>query len=91
LKENWIEEFKMEEALDYCFSFVRDTAKTWNESDYPGKLSFQKIIFQEIIPFDGDRFGNPKLSIVYRLNRESAGQKSSLVARIVGCLGLWTP
>lgn len=80
MQDNRVEEFDMEEALSYCFDFVRTTAKTWQEFDYAGKLRFQKLVCKDKINFNGEEFGNSKLSQVYQLNREYNGSKSHLVA-----------
>lgn len=81
LTENRIEEFNMEDALDYAFGFVRSTAKTWSELGYQNKLRFQKLICKEKIKFDGEKFGTDKLSLIYAINQEYNGNKSNL-----GCL-----
>jgi site-specific DNA recombinase len=82
IHENRIEEFDMEEALAYCFDFVRNTAKTWLElkkSNYDRLMRFQKQIFPEKITFDGEKFGNTKLSLIYNINKESRTKKSEVV------------
>lgn len=78
--EKAVEEFDMEEALNYCFNFIKQTSKTWLEADFPHKLQFQKLIFKGNIEFDGKKFGTTKLSALYALNREYSGEKSHLVA-----------
>ena len=80
LQEKAVEEFDMEEALDYCFNFVRATSKTWLEANDQNKRRFQGLVFKGKLEFDGEKFGTPKLSALYKLNREYSGKKSSLVA-----------
>jgi site-specific DNA recombinase len=80
IQESRVEEFDMEAALDYCFGYVRATAKTWLEADYPARLRFQKLVCKEKINFDGQKFGTAKLSQVYKINQESQGKKSKVVA-----------
>ncbi len=80
IQENRVEEFNMEEALDYCFNFVRTTSKTWLELDYQSKLRFQKLVCKEKIQFDGKKFGTARLSSVYKINKEYGENKSDLVA-----------
>lgn len=82
MQESRVEEFNMEESLSYCFEYVRTTAKTWNEADYPARLRFQKMIFKEKIKFDGKKFGTAKLPQVYKINKEYGGKKSNLVAHL---------
>ena len=80
LQESRVEEFNMEEALNYCFRFVGKTSKTWIKGDLETKIRFQKMIFKGKTEFDGEKFGNPELSPIYALNKEYAGKKSKLVA-----------
>ncbi len=82
LEDSHIEEFNMEEVLSHCFSFVRETAKTWvrlKNTNYPNAMRFQKQIFPEKITFDGEKFGTKKLSLVYKLNEENKFKDSNLV------------
>ncbi len=82
LQDNHIEEFDMEEALSHCFNFVRETAKTWvrfKKTNYTYAMRFQKQIFPEKITFNGEKFGNTKLSLVYKMNQQSGANKSQLV------------
>ena len=71
----------MEEALDYCFNFVRDTAQVWLKLayDYADRLQFQKKIFKGNVTFDGDEFGTTALSLVYKLNQKNSTRSSLLV------------
>lgn len=80
LEENHVEEFNMEEALDYCFNFIRNSAKTWERLEYEQKLRFQNQIFEEKPKFDGEKFGTPKLSTVYAISKQYRGKKSQLAA-----------
>gem|GEM_PF-2217008 len=79
--QNKIEEFSMEEALDYCFRFVRDTAKTWlTLKDQPAhRLRFQNQVFPEKVLFDGKKFGTKKMSLVYELNQTNDAENTKLV------------
>lgn len=77
-------EFNMEAALDHAFSKMRNPAKTWIELEpkISERLLFQRQIFKERLSFDGKRFGTRNLPLIYQLNLESRGQKSSLVAQV---------
>jgi site-specific DNA recombinase len=82
LEDNHLEEFNMEEALNYCFDYVRETSKNWlrlKNTNYNRLMRFQKQIFPEKITFDGEKFGTTKLDIVYKLNQEVGADKSALV------------
>lgn len=76
------DEFDMEEALDYCFDFARDPAARWQHLDYPGKLRFQKLLFDGNIPFDGSKFGTAQMSPIYALSERYAGDPTNLVTPI---------
>ncbi len=79
IQEKAVEEFDMEEALDYCFNFVRNTAKTWLEleQNYPARLRFQKKVIVGNIEFDGQKFGTAKLSSIYQLNQDLSKRKKT--------------
>lgn len=80
LHDNRIEEFNMEEALNHCFQFVRNTSVTWLRLKYENKIRFQNNIFPKKVGFNGKRFGTKKLASIYAMNQEYAGKKSNLVA-----------
>ena len=75
------EEFNMDEALEYCFNFIRNTSKTWLdlEKEPLKRLRFQKIIFPENIEFSGEKFGTTKLSPIYSLYQQYLVDPSCLV------------
>ncbi|MBP6889613.1 MAG: recombinase zinc beta ribbon domain-containing protein [Candidatus Moranbacteria bacterium] len=80
LQEKREEEFEMEEVLDYCFSYVRNTAKEWIEADYKTKIRLQKLVFAGRVQFDGEKLGTADLRQVYGINQAYQSDKSSLVA-----------
>ena len=69
----------MEEALSYAFDFVRNTTKKWLAFEYPERVRFQKMIFDGNVDFDGKKFGNGKLSLIYKGNQEYQAENSKLV------------
>ncbi len=81
LEEKRIEELNMEDALNYCFDFVRDSGKTWTELEkMPAyRARFQKLIFPQKTTFDGKKFGTKKMSLVYELNEAVGADSSKLV------------
>ena len=82
LQDNQIEEFDMEEVLDHCFKFIKETAKNWirfKKTNYNLAVRFQKQIFPEKITFNGEKFGNTKLGLVYKINQQSGANKSQVV------------
>ncbi len=80
IQEKREEEFEMEEVLNYCFSYVRNTAKAWIEADYKTKLRLHKLVFAGRIKFNGEILGTAELRQVYRINQVYRSDKSSLVA-----------
>ncbi len=80
IDENRIEEFSMEEALESCFSYVRNTSLKWKQAEYDEKIRFQKMIFKSKIEFDGEKLGTADLRQVYGINQAYQSDKSSLVA-----------
>jgi site-specific DNA recombinase len=81
LDKKRLEEFDMEEALDYCFRFVRESAKTWLElKELPShRLRFQNQVFPEKVTYNGKKFGTTKTAMIYRLNQENDAEKNTLV------------
>lgn len=82
IQDNHLEEFDMEEALSYCFKFVRETSKNWikyKKENYERLMRFQNQIFPEKITFNGEKFGTTALSIIYKMNQENGANKSQLV------------
>lgn len=80
MREKWEEEFNVEQVLEHCFSYIRNTAKAWVEADYPTKIRFQKMIFAGRIEFDGEKLGTAELSRIYAINQSLVEKKSNLVA-----------
>ncbi len=81
LNEKAVEEFDMEEALDYCFRFVRESAKTWMElKELPAqRLRFQNQVFPEKVTYNGKKFGTTKTAMIYKLNQAKDDKTSNLV------------
>lgn len=84
LDEKRVEEFNMDEALEYCFNFVRDSGKTWKQLARTPLIRsrFQKAIFPEKVTFDGKKFGTTKLSLIYKVNQEENLRKPKMVTHI---------
>ncbi len=74
------EEFSMDEALENCFTYVRNTAREWVEADYQTKLRLQRLVFKSKVEYDGKSLGISELSHVYRINQLFVADKSTLVA-----------
>ncbi len=76
-----IEEFNMEEALEFCFNTVRKSAETWLKyaKEPEKRLRFQNLVFEENLPFSGEKFGTAKLTPIYRLYEEYLRDPATLV------------
>ncbi len=76
-----VAEFNMDEALEYCFSFIRNSAETWLKmADRPEKrLRFQNLIFETNLPFSGEKFGTTKLTPIYSIYQQYLSNPSQLV------------
>lgn len=83
-EEKKIEEFNMDEALEYTFNFVRQSADTWIRlKKLPAhRVRFQNRVFPEKVPFDGQKFGTAKMSLIYEMNQQTGANKSKLVTHI---------
>ena len=82
LEEKRIEEFNMEEALNHCFEFVRDSGKTWQElAQVPAFQSrFQNMVFPHgNLTYNDGKFGTEKMSLVYEINQQSGADSSKVV------------
>jgi site-specific DNA recombinase len=79
INDKRIEEFDMEEALSYSFDFIRNTSSRWLNFEYQERVRFQKMIFEDNIEFNGEKFGTTKLSLVYKGNEEYQQEESKLV------------
>ncbi len=72
----------MEEALNHCFNYVRETANNWirfKKTNYAYAMRFQNQIFPEKITFDGEKFGTDNISLIYKINQQTGADKSKLV------------
>lgn len=83
LDEKRVEEFNMEEALNFCFELVRNSGKTWAGLNEEPALRgrFQKMVFPNKVTFDGEKFDTTKMSIVYEINQTAGASSSSVVRR----------
>ncbi|MBP9762356.1 recombinase family protein [Patescibacteria group bacterium] len=76
LVDQWTREFQMNAALGYCFDYVRNTSKEWLESRLPRKNRLMGLVFKKPVPYDGENFGTPSLSLVYQLNQDFQNSKA---------------
>lgn len=68
-----------EEVVERAFSYFIDIAKRWDELDIASKTEFQRMLMPEGLPFDGQEFGNHKISLILELLEAASGGKSDVV------------
>lgn len=71
-----------EDVVEKAFTFLSQPGKSWKKIDPKSKAEFQQAIFPEGLPFDGEKFGTAKLSLLIELLGASSLKKSHLVRGI---------
>lgn len=79
LKDTQVEEFNVDEAIEYCFGFIKTIPAYWSEADYGQKVKLQSLIFQERPIYRYEKFETPKISLIFQLKTAYEADKSSLV------------
>lgn len=81
LEEKRIEEFNMDEALQFCFNAIRHSALTWKGLRRAPELRdrFQNQVLPGKVTFDGKKFGTTKKSLICELENQSGDEASQLV------------
>lgn len=74
------EEFNIDEAVDYVFSFIKTIPEYWEQTTFEQKLRLQGLIFPEKPLYDYKKFQTPKLCPILQTKKASRGEKSLLVA-----------
>jgi site-specific DNA recombinase len=76
-----VEEFNMEEALEFCFNTVRNSSETWRRyaNDPERRLQFQNFIFKENVSFSGEKFETTELTPIYSIYQQYLADPSQLV------------
>ena len=80
LSENKLEEFKIDEAVDYVFDFIKNLPEHWENATFEQQIKIQGLIFAEKPTYDYKKFQTPKLSPILQTKKELAIVNSSLVA-----------
>lgn len=79
LTETKLEEFNLDEAVDYVFEYIRSLPANWQNATYEQKIKLQGLIFAEKPIYDYKKFQTPKLSPILAIKKELALTNSSLV------------
>ena len=79
-RENHLDKLDIETSIEYAANFISDLPRTWNDVEVETKKRFQKLILPEGIVYSKESgFGTAKLGLIYELNRQFDGEKTSLV------------
>ena len=80
MRENNIDKLDIETAVVYATNFISNLPRTWIDLDVDTKKRFQKLILPEGITYDRKLgFGTAKLGLIYEINKQLDGKKSTLV------------
>lgn len=80
LCETKLEEFDIDEAIEYVFGYIKDLPETWQKSGFKQQVTLQGLIFPEKPIYDYSSFQTPKLCPILATKKELAGASSSVVA-----------
>ena len=80
LSETRLEEFDIDEAIDFVFDLIKTIPERWNEATYDQKIKIQSLVFAENPTYDYKIFQTPKLCPILEIKQELACASSTLVA-----------
>lgn len=84
LSQNQVEEFDVDEAVEFVFGVIKRLPEVWSEASYDQKLKLQGLIFPEKLKFMYPGFETPRVSPILSVNfAQNEGEKvtrKSLVA-----------
>ena len=79
LNEAKVEEFDINDVIDYCFEFISNIPKHWKRLDYDKKLKLQGLIFDENPIYKYPGFETQGLSLIFEQKKTYQDDKSLLV------------
>lgn len=71
-----------EDVVEKAFVYLSKPHESWLALDIKSKTEFQHALFPEGLPFDGQKFGTAKLSLLVEILQNASVQKSHLVRGI---------
>lgn len=80
LEEAKIEDFDIEEAIEYVFGFISKISRLWEEADFKSKVKIQSSIFPEKVVYQYNGFETPNLSLLFQQKKEFCNSNSLVVA-----------
>jgi site-specific DNA recombinase len=81
LSEAKLEEFDIDEAIDYVFDFIKILPNYWNDKNttYEQRIKIQGLVFVEKPTYDHFIFQTPKFCPILQTKEDLAQAKSSIV------------
>ena len=80
LSETKLEEFDIDEAIDFVFNFIKTLPEYWQEkATYEQKIKIQGLVFEENPTYNYKIFQTPMLCPILQTKKEMAYANSSLV------------
>jgi DNA invertase Pin-like site-specific DNA recombinase len=80
LQDTVIEDFDIQEALDFVITFIRQISTYWAKSDYTKRVKLQGLIFKKNPVFTNPTFATPTLTSLFNTKQYILEQNSTLVA-----------
>ena len=80
LSEAKLEEFDIDEAINFVFGFIKTIPKYWEGATYDQKIKIQGLIFEENPTYNYKIFQTQKLCPILETKKELACASSSMVA-----------
>ncbi|NQU83406.1 MAG: recombinase zinc beta ribbon domain-containing protein [Parcubacteria group bacterium] len=79
LNDTKIENFDIEEAINFVFKFLLNIHSFWKSADYEQKQKLQGLIFTEKPVYNYEKFETPKISLILDTKKTCSMSKSLLV------------
>tara|TARA_Y100000310_G_C20593458_1_gene769297 strand:- start:535 stop:1362 length:828 start_codon:yes stop_codon:yes gene_type:complete len=79
LAETQVEDFNVDEAVEYVFNFIGTLPSFWQEANYEQKIQLQGLIFPEKPIYHYPGFATPQLSPIFAERQAFEEMKSSVV------------
>lgn len=83
MNDSKLDMFELEATIAYAKHFIADLPRQWFDLGIEGKKRFQKLLFQEGLPYiRNGRFGTAKMSVVFSINQQFQNGKTPLVGPV---------
>lgn len=80
LLEKDINQFNLDEALDFSFTLIKNLPKVWQALDVVDFKALRAVLFPENLIYTYPSFQTPTLSFIYSMNLTLGKEKETLVA-----------